>query len=56
MSRQGAPPAPRVVIIQWPSLDVADAWWNAAATKDAFTIGEKYGTFRNFDVEGLPAK
>jgi uncharacterized protein (DUF1330 family) len=55
-SLQGAPPAPRVVIIQWPSLDVADAWWNAAATKDAFKIGEKYASFRNFDVEGLPPK
>jgi uncharacterized protein (DUF1330 family) len=56
VSLQGAPPAPRVVITQWPSLDAADAWWNAAATKDAFKIGEKYASFRNFNVEGLPPK
>jgi uncharacterized protein (DUF1330 family) len=56
VSQIGTPPAPRVVIIQWPSLDAADAWWNAAATKDAFKIGEKYATFRNYAVEGLPAK
>jgi uncharacterized protein (DUF1330 family) len=55
-SQIGTPPAPRVVIIQWPSLDAADAWWSAAATKDAFKIGEKYATFRNFAVEGLPPK
>src|ERR1700689_4837104 len=56
LSQIGTPPAARVVIIQWPSLDAADAWWNAAATKDAFALGGKYGTFRNFAVEGLPAQ
>ena len=56
ISEQGMPPAPRVVIIQWPNLDAADAWWNAAATKDAFAVGGKYATFRNFAVEGLPPK
>ena len=56
VSQIGMPPAPRVVIIQWPNLDASDAWWNAAATKDAFKIGEKYATFRNFSVEGLPPK
>ena len=55
-SMTGTPPAPRVVIIQWPNLDAADAWWNAAATKDAFKIGEKYATLRTFAVEGLPAQ
>jgi uncharacterized protein (DUF1330 family) len=56
LAEQGTPPAPRVVIIQWANLDQADAWWNAAATKAAFDIGKKYATFRNFAVEGLPAK
>ena len=56
VSQIGTPPAPRVVVIQWPNLDAADAWWNAAATKDAFALGGKYGTFRNFAVEGLPAQ
>ena len=56
LSQIGTPPAARVVIIQWPSLDAADAWWNAAAAKDAFAVGQKYATFRNFAVEGLPPK
>ena len=55
-SQIGTPPAPRVVIIQWPSLDAADAWWNAAATKDAFKIGEKYATFRNFRGRRIAAE
>jgi uncharacterized protein (DUF1330 family) len=56
VSQIGTPPAPRVVLIQWPSLDAAEAWWSGAATKDAFKIGEKYATFRNFALEGLPPK
>jgi uncharacterized protein (DUF1330 family) len=52
----GAPPAPRVVIVQWPSLDQAQAWWNSQATKDAFAIGQKYANIRNFAVEGVPAQ
>ena len=55
-SLQGAPPPPRVVIIQWPNLDAAEAWWHAAATKDAFALGTKYANIRNYVVEGLPAK
>ena len=54
ISLQGAPPAPRVVVVQWSNLEQEEAWWNAAATKDAFAIGEKYATFRNFAVEGVP--
>lgn len=53
ISSQGAPPAPRVVIVQWQSLDQEEAWWNSAATKDAFAIGEKFATFRNYVVEGV---
>jgi len=56
VTQQGTPPAPRVVIIWWPNLDAADAWWNAAATKDAFAVGGKYASFRNFAVEGLAAQ
>jgi uncharacterized protein (DUF1330 family) len=53
IAEQGTPPAPRVVVIQWPNLDQAQAWWDAPATKDAFATGAKYGTFRNFVVEGV---
>jgi uncharacterized protein (DUF1330 family) len=47
------PPAPRVVVIQFPSLDKAQAWANSAATKAVFAIGEKYATFRDYQVEGV---
>jgi uncharacterized protein (DUF1330 family) len=51
-SFKGAPPAPRVVLAQWDSMDKAEAWWNSQATKDAYAIGDKYATFRIFAVEG----
>ena len=54
ISLQGAAPAPRVVIVQWANLDQEETWWKSAATKDAFAIGEKYATFRNYVVEGIP--
>ena len=34
VSFEGAPPALRVVVVQWESLDKAQAWWNSQATKD----------------------
>jgi len=51
VSFQGAPPAGRVVVIQYESLDKAKEWWNLPARKDADAIGEKYATFRIFAVE-----
>ena len=53
VSLDGAPPQPRVVILQMESLEKAQAWWNSEAVKDAFAIGKKYATFRNFAVEGV---
>ncbi len=50
---QGALPAPRVALVQWASLDKAQQWWNSQATKDAYAIGEKYATFRTYNVEGV---
>src|ERR1700753_3468747 len=35
-SLQGAPPAPRVVIVQWDNIEQANDWWNSAAAKGAF--------------------
>jgi uncharacterized protein (DUF1330 family) len=52
-SQLGAPPAPRVIVVEYDSLDKAQAWWNSQATKDAFAIGKKYADFRQFAVEGL---
>jgi uncharacterized protein (DUF1330 family) len=53
VATQGAPPAPRVVVLQFESLDKAEAWWNSPAQKAAQAIGDKYATFRSFLVEGL---
>jgi uncharacterized protein (DUF1330 family) len=53
MSMQGAPPAPRVVVLQFDSMDKAEAWWNSSAQKAAQAIGDKYATFRAYIVEGV---
>ena len=53
VSFDGAPPAPRVVVVQFESLDKAQEWWNSSAAKAAFDIGKKYAQFRNFAVEGV---
>jgi uncharacterized protein (DUF1330 family) len=52
-SLSGTPPAPRVVVIQFESLDKAQAWFNSPASKAAFLIGQKYATLREFAVEGV---
>jgi uncharacterized protein (DUF1330 family) len=49
----GTDPAPRVVVLQFDSLDKAQAWANSPATKAAFTIGAKYTTFSDYAVEGI---
>jgi uncharacterized protein (DUF1330 family) len=48
----GAAPASRIVVIQYPSFEAAQAWWNSQATQDAFTIGAQYAGFRQYLVEG----
>ena len=52
-SLEGAPPAPRVAIQQWDSLEKAQGWRNSADYKDARKIGDKYAKFRVYAVEGL---
>jgi uncharacterized protein (DUF1330 family) len=49
----GAPPAPRVVVIQFESLDKAQAWADSPAAKAAYAVGEKYATLNDFLVEGV---
>jgi len=53
VSLQGTPPANRVVVIQFESLDKVQAWWNSAARKESQGIGDKYATFRTYAVEGF---
>ena len=52
-SLEGPPPAPRATIIQFDSMDKAQAWWNSPANKNQQAIGEKYATFRSYLVEGV---
>ena len=49
----GTDPAPRVVVLQFDSLDKAQAWANSSATKAAFATGAKYTTFSDYAVEAI---
>ena len=53
ISYEGAAPAPRVVVIQFESLDKLQALYNSAPYKQAVAIGDKYATQRIFGVEGV---
>ena len=53
ISMHGAVPASRVVILQFDSVDKAQAWADAAATKALFATGEKYATLSDYMVEGV---
>jgi len=53
-SLEGAPPATRVTIQMWDSLEKAKAWRNGAEYKKAREIGDKYAKFRAIAVEGTP--
>jgi len=51
---EGTPPAPRVPIQMWDSLETAQKWRDSADYKKAREIGDKYAKFRAFAIEGLP--
>jgi uncharacterized protein (DUF1330 family) len=50
----GDPPKGRVVLVRWDSLDQMMKWRNSPEYIAARAIGEKYGRFRIFAVEGAP--
>jgi uncharacterized protein (DUF1330 family) len=52
ISYEGAAPAPRVVVVQFESLDKLQALYNSASYKEAIAVGDKYATQRIFGVEG----
>ena len=52
ISYEGAAPAPRVIVVQFESLDKLQALYNSASYKDATAVGDKYSTQRIFGVEG----
>jgi uncharacterized protein (DUF1330 family) len=53
VSFEGAPPANRVVVIQFENIDKAEAWFNSSPNKDALAIGRKFATLRVFAIEGV---
>ncbi len=53
-SLEGAPPATRITIQKWDSLEQAKAWRNGADYRKAREIGDKYAKFRAMAVEGSP--
>ena len=53
ISFEGAAPAPRVVVLQFESLDKLQALYNSASYKDAIAVGDKYATQRIFGTEGV---
>jgi uncharacterized protein (DUF1330 family) len=48
----GAPPASRVVVVQFASLDQAESWARSPAATAGFATCAKYGTLNDFAVEG----
>jgi uncharacterized protein (DUF1330 family) len=53
-SFEGAPPAKRVALTAWDSLEKIQAWRNSAEYKKARETGNKYAKFRAFSFEGVP--
>ena len=53
MSIEGTPPKNRIVINTFDNMDEAMKAYNSQAYKDARKIGNKYGTFRIYVVEGV---
>ena len=52
----GAPPAKRVIISQFDSLEKAVAAYKSPAYMEARKIGDQYAKFRIFAVEGVAPK
>jgi uncharacterized protein (DUF1330 family) len=50
----GAPPASRVVLSTFASMEQAQAAYSSPAYLEARRIGDQYGRLRIFAVEGLP--
>jgi uncharacterized protein (DUF1330 family) len=48
----GSPPPARFVLLQFESIDKAQAWWDSPSRKEAQVIGDKYALFRIFAAEG----
>src|ERR1700692_21512 len=49
---QGTPPATRVAVLQFDSVEKAQAWWTSPSHRAAESVAAKYATTRAFAVEG----
>jgi len=49
----GSPPPQRFVVLQFETVEKAQAWWDSASRKEAQAIGDKYALFRIFAAEGV---
>jgi uncharacterized protein (DUF1330 family) len=54
LSLSGAPPASRIVVSAFDSLEKAQAAYTSSAYLEARKIGDQYGKLRIFAVEGIP--
>jgi len=51
---EGEPPKPRVVVIQWDSVEKIQAYRDSAAFKDLLPLRNSMAKFRSYAVEGVP--
>jgi uncharacterized protein (DUF1330 family) len=51
---EGAPPARRVAISSFDSMEKIQGWRNSTEFKQLREMGNKYAKFRSFTVEGMP--
>lgn len=49
----GPEPAPRIAVIQFNSLDKAQAWIKSPNYTAAQAVGDRYAIFRGYQVEGI---
>jgi len=53
VSLEGSPPAQRVAINEFDGLAAVLAWRASAQYKEARKVGDKYGKFRSFAIQGI---
>ena len=54
VSIDGDPPKGRVVLVQWDSVEQMMKWRHSPEYTAARAVGERYGHFRIFAVDGVP--
>ena len=54
VSIDGDPPKGRVVLVQWESVEQMLKWRHSPEYAAARAVGERYGHFRIFAVDGVP--